>query len=167
MKQITVIGSGGNISDELKALTEEVGREIAKAGAILVCGGGAGVMEAACKGAKEAGGTTLGILPGGPEEANPYVDVKIPTEIGYARNFLVSRSGDSIIVVNGALGTLSEICMALEQGKKVVLLEGTGGVVDAFSKIEEVPGIKEKYQGRGGRLLRAKTPNEAVELAVE
>jgi len=164
--QITVIGSGGNVSDELYAKAEEIGREIAKAGATLVCGGGAGVMEAACKGAKAEGGKTVGILPRGPEEANEFVDIKIPTELGYARNFLVARSGDAIIAVNGSLGTLSEICLALEQGKPVVLLEGSGGVTDFFPKIDELEGIKEKYEGRGGKLFKAKSAKEAVEIAV-
>lgn len=164
--QISVIGSGGNILEEVSKLAEELGREIAKAGATLVCGGMGGVMEAACRGAKESGGKTVGILPRGPDECNDYLDVKIPTDIGYARNFLVARCSDSAIAISGALGTLSEVCLALEAGKKVILLEGSGGVVDEFHKMDDVPGVREKYEGHGGKLLSAKTANEAVQLAL-
>ena len=101
-----------------------VGREIGARGHTLVCGGGNGVMEAACKGAKAAGGITIGILPG-PDRAgaNPYVDYPIVTGIGYARNSLVAMNGDVCIAVEGEYGTLSEIGFALAYNKPLVGLK--------------------------------------------
>jgi uncharacterized protein (TIGR00725 family) len=88
---------------------------------VLVTGGLGGVMEAACRGARDAGGTTIGILPGADRSAaNPYVDVAIPTGLGEARNALVVRSADAVIAIGGAYGTLSEIAFALKAGKRVV-----------------------------------------------
>lgn len=110
---IAVVGES-NASPEIAKLAEEVGAEVAKAGAVLVCGGLKGVMEAASKGAKCAGGTTIGILPGSKrEEANPYIDYPIVTGIGYARNKLVIKTGNVVIAVGGSYGTLSEIAFAL------------------------------------------------------
>ena len=105
------------------ALAEEVGRELAKRGITLVCGGLTGVMEAVCKGAKSEGGTTIGILPGGsPGTANDYVDIPVATNMGYARNVAVVSTGSSVIAVGGAFGTLSEIAYALSYGIPVVSL---------------------------------------------
>lgn len=110
---VSVIGES-HASPEIAKLAEEVGEEIAKAGAVLVCGGLKGVMEHAAKGAKSAGGTTIGILPGSKrEEANPYIDYPIITGIGYARNKLVVKTGHVVIAVGGSHGTLSEIAFAL------------------------------------------------------
>jgi uncharacterized protein (TIGR00725 family) len=110
---ITVIGES-HASPEIAKLAEEVGVEIAKAGAVLVCGGLKGVMESAAKGAKSAGGTTIGILPGSKrEDANPYIDYPILTGIGYARNKLVIKTGHAVIAVGGSYGTLSELGFAL------------------------------------------------------
>ena len=101
-------------------MAEEVGRLLAEAGAVVVTGGLGGVMEAASKGAHEAGGTTLGILPGTDRgEANPWVGVAVPTGIGEARNALVVRAADGVIAVGGAWGTLSEIAFARKTGKPV------------------------------------------------
>lgn len=117
---IAVVGPG-RASDEQTAEAEAVGRGLAGAGAILVCGGLGGVMEAACRGAKAAGGTTVGILPGGDRSgANEWVDVALPTGLGEARNALVVRAADAVIAVGGAYGTLSEIALALKAGKPVV-----------------------------------------------
>lgn len=97
-----------------------MGRELASRGAVLVCGGLGGVMEAACRGAKGGGGTTIGILPGTDRAAaNPFVDFAIPTGLGEARNALVVRAADALIAVGGAYGTLSEIAFALKAGKPV------------------------------------------------
>jgi hypothetical protein len=105
-------------------MAEEVGRGIAKAGAVLVCGGKGGVMIAACRGAKAAGGLTVGILPGcGRNGANRYVDVAIATGINEARNLAIIRTADVLVAVGGSYGTLSEIGFALKAGKKVVGLE--------------------------------------------
>jgi len=118
--QIGVIGSGA-CSKEISDLAFEVGQEIARCGAILVCGGLSGVMEAACKGAKEAGGSTVGILPGtDAKEANPYVDIPIVTGLREARNIIVVRSCQAIISINGSYGTLSEIAFALRLNIPVI-----------------------------------------------
>ena len=110
---ISVIG-GNQATPEIEALAEQVGRELARRGAMVACGGLTGVMEAVCRGAKEAGGTTIGILPGGdPKAANEWVDIPICTGIGYARNVAVVLTGRAVIAVDGAYGTLSEIGHAL------------------------------------------------------
>src|SRR5512136_42787 len=115
--QIAVIGHAratpGECEDACAA-----GRLIAEHGAVLLCGGLGGVMEAACRGAKEAGGTTVGILPG-TEEGNPYLDIIIRTGLGHARNILVVLSADAVIAVGGGYGTLSEIAIALKTGRPV------------------------------------------------
>ena len=117
-RYIGVIGAG-ECDAELGRLAEAVGRGIAEAGAVLVCGGMGGVMEAACRGAKAAGGMTIGILPG-PDRmgANEYVDVA--TGINEARNLAIIRTADALVAVGGSYGTLSEIGFALKIGKKVV-----------------------------------------------
>jgi uncharacterized protein (TIGR00725 family) len=117
---VAVIGPGDATGEELAA-AEEVGRLLAEQGALLVCGGLGGVMEAACRGAKSAGGATLGILPGADRhDANPHVDVAVATGLGEARNALVVRAADALIAVGGGFGTLSEIGLALKTGKPVV-----------------------------------------------
>ena len=131
---------------------ERVGRALAERGAVVVCGGLAGVMEAACRGAKDAGGATLGILPGlDRADANPYVDVAVPTGLGEARNALVVRAADALVAVGGEWGTLSEIALAMRAGKRVVGL-----------------GTWELH--RGGRpvegIFAATDPEQAVELAL-
>jgi uncharacterized protein (TIGR00725 family) len=97
---------------------------VAERGAVVVCGGLGGVMEAACRGAKQAQGLTVGILPGlDRSAANPFVDVALPTGLGEARNALVIRAADAVIAIGGGYGTLSEIALALKAGKRVVGLE--------------------------------------------
>ncbi len=120
---IAVIG-GGNPPPHAIALAEEVGCELAHRGAMVVCGGLQGVMEAVCRGAKSAGGTTIGILPGNePLTANDYIDIPIMTGMGYARNVIVVKTGRAAIAIDGAYGTLSEIGHALGDGIPVVGLE--------------------------------------------
>jgi uncharacterized protein (TIGR00725 family) len=117
---VAVVGPGDARPEEIAA-AERVGEELARGGAVVVCGGLGGVMEAACRGAKGAGGTTVGILPGlDRASANPFVDVAVPTGLGEARNALVVRAADVLIAVGGAYGTLSEIALALKTGKRVV-----------------------------------------------
>lgn len=119
-KFIAVIGGSQPSSEEAK-LAEAVGRELAKRGAILVCGGLGGVMEAACKGASSEGGITIGILPGDSRQAaNPYVQIPIVTGIGYARNVAVVRTAQAVIAIGGNYGTLSEISHALQSGIPVI-----------------------------------------------
>lgn len=112
-KMIGVIG-GGQCTPEIESLAEEVGLLIAKKGGILICGGLGGVMEAACRGAKQGEGRTIGILPGNRKsEANPYVDIPIVTGMADARNLIVVRSSDTVIAIDGSYGTLSEISFCL------------------------------------------------------
>jgi len=118
--QIGVIGAG-YCSPETELLAEEVGRGIARAGAILVCGGLGGVMEASARGAQREGGITVGILPGDSfEDANPFIQIPVVTGLGHARNVLVVRSAQVLIAVKGGYGTLSEVALALKMGKPVV-----------------------------------------------
>jgi len=119
-KIIAVIG-GSEPSAEEARLAEEVGRELAKQGATLVCGGLGGVMEAACRGASLEGGVTIGILPGdSPKAANPYVQIPIVTGMGYARNISVVKSAQAVIAIGGSYGTLSEIAHALQSDIPVI-----------------------------------------------
>jgi len=121
--KIGVIG-GREASQEVLKLAEETGKEIARRGAVLICGGMSGVMEAACKGAKEANGTTVGILPtSSPDDTNPYVDIPIPTGMGVARNAIIINSCDGVIAIGGRYGTLSEIAFALQKGIPLVSLK--------------------------------------------
>jgi len=142
--RIGVIG-GANPSQGSYDLALEVGRLIAENGAILICGGLGGVMEASSRGAKEAGGMTVGILPGNSKlDANPYIDLAIATGLGYARNSLVAMNSDVIIAVDGQYGTLTEIAYGLIYGKKVIGL-GTWDI---------------------RRVVKAETAEEAVKLAL-
>jgi uncharacterized protein (TIGR00725 family) len=109
-------GDGGDL-----AAAEQVGRELGRRGAVLLCGGLGGVMEAACRGAKAAGGITVGLLPGHDRgAANAFVDIAIPTGLGEARNALVVRAADAVIAVGGGYGTLTELAFGLKAGKPVV-----------------------------------------------
>jgi uncharacterized protein (TIGR00725 family) len=154
---ISVIGSGnsdGTLSPEIAKIANEVGREIAARGAVLICGGLGGVMTEAAKGAKEKGGLTIGIIPGeNPNSANPYIDIPIPTGLGFARNVLVAYSGDAIIAVSGRLGTLSEISFALIRKKPVI-----GICTWDLSQL----GPSEDY---GHGIIKCKDAKEAVEKA--
>jgi uncharacterized protein (TIGR00725 family) len=148
---VAVVGAG-RCSANVAALAEAVGRELAQRGAVLVCGGLAGVMEAACRGAKGAGGLTVGILPGtSRRDANPYVDLPIVTGMGEARNVLVVQSSQAVIAVSGEYGTLSEIAHALKLGIPVV-------------------GLSTWHLAKDGQecqaIVRAETAREAVEKAL-
>lgn len=141
------VAGAGTADRELAALAEEVGRRIAEAEAILICGGMGGVMEAAARGCTAAGGLTIGILPGGDaDNANRYIRIPLPTGLGEARNALVARTGDVVIAIGGSWGTLSEVAMARKVGVPVVLLH---------------PGLT-----RGLGLTTAETAEEAVRLAL-
>lgn len=121
--RISVIG-GGTIGEEDTEVAHRVGELLGERGHTLVCGGRTGVMEAACRGAKETGGDTIGILPStDPNEANAYVDVPIATGIGNARNVLVALNGEGVIAIDGNYGTLSEIAHALDFGRPVAGIE--------------------------------------------
>jgi uncharacterized protein (TIGR00725 family) len=148
---IAVVGSS-QASATLRRQAADVGRAVAEVGAVLVCGGMGGVMEAACRAAHDAGGLTIGILPGADRaSANPYVDVALPTGMGEARNVLVVRAADAVVAVVGEYGTLSEISLALQAGTPVVGL-----------------GTWELARGgkREGAVVRADAPADAVAMAV-
>ena len=120
MRKIIGVIGGSAVDQTAFQTAYEVGKLIAKAGAILICGGLTGVMEAACKGAKEAGGTTIGILPGlNINDANPYVDIPVATGLGHGRNLVIINTAQAIIAVSGRYGTLSEIGFALQSGQPV------------------------------------------------
>lgn len=144
---------GGGHADAVECdLAARVGRALAEAGAVVVCGGLGGVMEAACRGAHEGGGLAVGILPGSDRrDANPYVDVAVPTGIGEARNVLVVRAADAVVAVGGEFGTLSEVALALQAGIPVVGL-GTWELSKHGRAVDAV--------------VRASTPDEAVQLAL-
>jgi uncharacterized protein (TIGR00725 family) len=139
--QIAVVGAG-EAGAELLVAAEQVGARLAEAGAVLVCGGLGGVMEAACRGAREAGGLTVGLLPGTDRAAaNPFVQVAIPTGMGEMRNALVVRAGEAVIAVGGGYGTLAEIGLALKARTPVVGiatwdLARPGWAVDEVEKVE-------------------------------
>ena len=148
---VAVIG-GAVCTPAEAASAEDVGRLLAETGMVLICGGRGGVMAAACRGAKAAGGLTIGILPGvDSREANPWVDVPIVTGMGEARNTIVVRSAEAVIAIGGAYGTLSEIAYGLKWGKRVV-------------------GLSTWELAREGApdsgIIRAETPEQAVKLAL-
>lgn len=150
---VAVCGSG-EVIPEIVGMAEEIGAELARRGAVVVCGGLGGVMEGACRGAKEAGGTTLGILPGRDRrDANPYVDVAIATGLGELRNGLVAACADALIAVCGGYGTLSEMALALKAGKPVVGIGTWWLARNADDEPEDV--------------LAADDPREAAQLALE
>jgi len=151
-KIVGVIGSS-KADSELFRLAEEVGAEIAKRGAAVVCGGLTGVMEAVCKGARSHGGLTIGIIPSwSKEDANPYVQIPIVTGMGMGRNVMVVMTADVLIAVGGEFGTLSEIAHALNIGKKVIGLR-TWNLAKAHTK--PIPD-----------LVEATDPKKAVDLAI-
>jgi len=137
---------------ELVDMAETLGRRLAEAGAIVVCGGGAGVMAAACRGAAAVGGITVGLLPGGNRhDGNPHLSVALPTGLGEGRNVLLVRASDALVAVGGGYGTLSEIALALRTGVPVVGL-GTWSLALAGRPVDAFP--------------VASQPDEAARLAV-
>ena len=148
-RQIVVIGSSRS-SKALNKIAHEVGTEIAKKGYILVCGGKGGIMEAACKGAKQNNGFTIGIIPElYPEENydNKFTDIIIPTGLNFSRNYIVQNSGVAIIMIGGSFGTLSELAYALQFNRKVIALKSK------WSKIDK-------------KIIVAKTAKDAVLKAI-
>ncbi|HEU5261034.1 MAG TPA: TIGR00725 family protein [Gemmatimonadales bacterium] len=144
---IAVVG-GSTCSSEEAEWAAAVGRLVAERGAVLLCGGLGGVMEAAARGAKQAGGLTVGILPGSDaEEANPYIDVPLATGMGEMRNALIVRAAHAVIAIGGGWGTLSEIALAQRIETPVV------GLHDAFTSTVKIP--------------RVATPDGAVQWALE
>jgi len=139
-KIIGVIGAG-TAGEDILGMAEETGRLIAEHGCLLICGGMGGVMEASARGAKGAGGTTIGILPQPDRHtANPYIDIPIATSFGEARNLIIIRTADILIAVGGEYGTLSEIAFALKTEKRVIGLNtwDIRGIIKAGSPAEAV-----------------------------
>jgi hypothetical protein len=148
---ISVIGTS-TASKEEYDLARRVGRLLARERYIVVCGGRGGVMEGVCRGVSEEGGISVGLLPEGKEQANPYVTIPLPTGLGEVRNVAVVSAGEAVISIGGAFGTLSEIGFALKQGKPVIALNSW--------EVRENAGAEPL-------LLSASTPEEVVALALE
>lgn len=149
---IAVIG-GSTPSDDSLAMAERVGHLLADQGMGVVCGGLSGIMEAVCRGARESGGLTVGILPTSrAEDANPYVQVVIPTGIGIARNPVVVRSGKAVIAIDGSYGTLTEIAFALAEDIPVIALDSWEIAIGGQNET---------------KIHRAKSPEDAVEMALK
>ena len=150
----------GDASEAELAAAEAVGGLLAARGCTLVCGGLGGAMAAACRGAKAAGGTTIGILPGYDEKAaNPWVDHVVCTGLGQARNAVVAATGHALIAVGGGFGTLSEIALGLRLGRPVVLLGGWAPTLAA-------PDARAATDRLGRTPAVASSPIEAVDLAL-
>ena len=150
--RIGVIG-GNSLDEGLYGEALEVGRRLAKAGAVIFCGGMGGAMEAACKGAKENGGLTVGLLPDETlERANPFVGVAVATGLGYGRNYLIVYNSDAMIAIGGSEGTLNEMAAALNLGLTVISLGSWE--LDRLKRLKR------------GKLLHARGAAEAVELAL-
>lgn len=150
---ITVIG-GSTCSKKNYKIAQKLGELIAQEGWILICGGRSGVMEAACHGAKTKGGITVGILPSvDAKDANPYVDIKIPTGLGYARNVLVVRAADIVVAVTGNYGTLSEIAFSFNEGKPVIGINTwkIKGIIKVNSSEAAIAKIKKLIKESGSR----------------
>jgi uncharacterized protein (TIGR00725 family) len=152
-RQIAVIGKGSP-DEELGVIAEEIGRRLAESGAVVVCGGRGGVMAAVARGAREAGGDVIGVLPGAePADADPDVTHVVATGIGHARNLAVVASAESVIAVGGEWGTLAEIGFARRLGRPVIALRGWS--VSGPGGMAGGPGIE-----------KADSPAEAVERAL-
>jgi len=147
MRPIIAVIGGSTCTGAEADLAEQTGRLLAQRGAIVLCGGLGGVMEAVAKGVKSNGGTTVGILPGSdPTAANSYIDVPLATGLGEMRNFLIVRAAQALIAIGGGIGTLTEIAVAQRTQKPVI------GLHDSFGNAIEMP--------------RATTPIEAVDWAL-
>ena len=148
MKQIMIgVIGGGQCAPDIELIAEEVGALIAQKGAVLICGGLSGVMEAACRGAKRSNGTTIGVLPGTRKtDANLYIDIPIVTGMADARNIIIVRSSDAVIAIDGKYGTLSEI---------------------SFCLVYNVPVIGLKTWNVDPAIIQANNANEAVKKAFD
>lgn len=153
MKTIIAVAGGGDPDPEEEDLAFQVGVELAKRSITLLCGGLGGVMAAAARGARSAGGLTIGVLPGKEKAAaNPHIDFAIPTGLGEARNLIVALGGMALIAVGGGWGTLSEISLALKNGIPVIGLKTW---------------VLDELRCGPDRVVMAKDPGEAVEEALK
>jgi uncharacterized protein (TIGR00725 family) len=160
--QILVVGHNENGSTpEIEKIAYETGLEIAKSGAVLITGGLGGVMHAACHGAKDGGGLTVGIIPqNDPTFANEYCDIVIPTGIGLARDFLNALAGDGVIIIGGGSGTLSETCAAYMYKKPIAAIKNSGGIADRFA--DQYLDHRENV-----KIVGVSSPKEAVKYILE
>jgi len=160
--QILVIGhDNAGCTPEHEKIAFETGVEIAKSNAVLVSGGLKGVMTAACRGAKESGGITVGIIPqDNPFEANEFCDIVIPTGMGMTRDFLTSLAADGIIIIGGGSGTLAEVCAAYMHKKPMVAIKNTGGIAEQYA---------DKFLDHRNRIkiIGVDSPQEAVQKILE
>lgn len=159
--QISVVGYNQDTCTKVAYdAAYQLGRSIAANKAVVVSGGLGGVMEAACKGARDEGGTSVGIVPSADSrEANKYVDFVVATGLGHARNFLVAYSGDAVVVVGGGAGTLIEAAAAYQLGRPVVAIKGSGGIAD------EIAG-KHLDSRKTSRVFEATDPEEAIDIVM-
>ena len=138
IRQVALIGQGFLDDDTIYDLTVEIGRELAKNNLILICGGKGGAMEAVCKGVHEENGLSIGILPSiDPNEANQFVKIRIPTNLGENRNYIIIQSADIVICVAGQSGTRMEANYTMEMGKHLITIPKTGGVSKEFSNLKK------------------------------
>jgi hypothetical protein len=161
-RQILIVGNNENGSTpELEKVAYETGLEVAKSDSVLITGGLGGVMRAACHGAKDAGGITVGIIPqNDPSFANEYCDIVIPTGIGLARDFLNALSADGVIIIGGGSGTLSETCAAYMHKKPIAAIKNTGGIAEMFT---------DKYldHRQNVKIVGVNSPKDAVKYILE
>lgn len=161
-RQILVVGNNeSGCTPELEKTAYDVGKEVAKSNSVLITGGLGGVMKAASRGAHDAGGLTVGIIPQDSASfANEYCDIVIPSGLGLSRDFLNALSADGVIVVGGGSGTLSEVCAAYMHKKPIVALRNSGGVAEEYA---------DRYldHRKNIRIVGVVTPKEAVSYLLE
>ena len=160
--QILIIGHDEHeFTPEHEKVAYETGAEVAKSGSVLITGGLEGVMKAACHGAQDAGGITVGIIPQDDSSfANEYCDIVIPSGMGFTRDFLNALSADGIIIIGGGSGTLAEVCAGYMQKKPMVAIKNTGGVAAQYA---------DKYvdSREHVKIIGVDSPQEAVKTILE
>lgn len=160
--QILVIGHDEDgCTPEHEKIAYETGTEIAKSGSILISGGLGGVMKAACQGANESGGITVGIIPQNDSQAaNEFCDIVIPTGMGYARDFLTALSADGVIIIGGGAGTLTEVCAAYMYKKPITVIKNSGGIASKYA---------DQYldHRKNVKIVGVSSPKEAVKYILE
>ena len=161
-RQILIIGNNDNgCTPELERIAYDAGSEVAKSDSVLITGGLGGVMRAACNGAHESGGTTVGIIPqDDSSHANEFCDIVIPSGMGLTRDFLNALSADGVIIVGGGSGTLSEICAAYMYKKPIVTLKNSGGIASKYA---------DEYldHRKNVKIVGVETPQEAIKYILE
>jgi uncharacterized protein (TIGR00725 family) len=151
VRPIVAVVGGSSCTGAEAEVAEEVGRLLAGAGAVVLCGGLGGVMEAAARGAREAGGLTIGLLPGSDSrEANAYIDVPLATGMGEMRNALIVRAAGAVIAIGGSHGTLSEVALALRIGTPIV------GLQDRFAGAVDMPRVGDASAAVSWALARSR-----------